>query len=490
MSDELASIVLAAPGVVGTFFRGTNGHVAYRYVSPQSREVFGLPPADIIADARVFFRRLGRDHLEKLNESLLRSARELSLLIAEFPFEHPQKDVVWIEAQATPVQGADGSILWHGYASDITSRKRVELELAQIAQRLQATIDASQDAVVTVNASGMVQSVNSAGAVLFGYGAEEIVGKGIDALLEIPFDGIKFDPGNFTDCARRERMETLGKRKNGEFFPGELTLSEARIDSRRVFVAFVKDLTRQRMIEQKMEELHRNRVEAMGGMAAALAHELNQPLAANATYLRVARRLVENARLGDQGAEIIDVLAKAAAQTLRAGRIVASLRDLMRGDEPDKTNASVHEIIREAYQQFVSDNPGREIAINLDLHALRDQVVADRSQLKHVVANLIRNAVEAMQDAERRELVIRTGNLDERTICIDVTDTGCGLPDFSDIGWFEPFTTTKAKGMGVGLSISRSIVEAHYGKIWAKPNAGGGSIFSFTLPLRDPDVNT
>lgn len=481
-SEQLASVALATPGVVGAFYVAPNGRVAFRYVSPKARTVFGLEPEDICADAGVFFKRLAPEHLDILNEGLFRSARDLSLWVVEFPFHHPEKGFVWMEAQAAPVREASGLTVWHGYVSDVTERKRVELSLAETAARLQATIDAAQDAVLTMNANLRIQTINRAGVLMFGYSAGEIAGKSIEELLA------SSEKAPDADGRAGERCEVQGRRGNGELFPAEMTVSETIFEGRSLLVAFIKDLTERRKIERQIEELHRSRLDAMGGMAAALAHEINQPLAANATYLRVAQRLLEKSPQAPDAA-LFEILEKATAQTLRAGRVVTSLKDLVRGGEPDKTLLHVHDVVREAAAGANEECQRAGVKVELKCEAACDKVVADRLQLRQALASLIRNATEAMQSTPRRELIVATANPGDDTIVIYVIDSGCGLPESSEAGFFEPFQTTKPKGMGVGLSISRSIVEAHYGRIWATPNAGGGAVFSFSLPLLDSDVD-
>lgn len=482
VSEQLASVALATPGVVGAFYIAANGRVAYRYVSPKAKAVFGIDPDEICADAGVFFKRLDRDHLGHINEGLFRSARDLSMWVVEFPFDHPEKGPIWMEAQAAPLREASGLVVWHGYASDVTARKRVELSLAETAARLQATIDAAQDAVLTMDAEGRIQTINRAGVLMFGYSAEEIAGKSLEELLasdDRPRDG---------DGRAPARCEVRGRRVSGELFPAEMTVSETLFEDRSLLVAFIKDLTERRKIEQQLEELHRSQLEAMGGMAAALAHEINQPLAAVSAYLRVAQRLL--VKSADGGAQsLLDILEKAIAQTLRAGRIVTSLKDLVRGTEPDKTLLGVHEVIHEAAAIAREDCARAGVELELRCDAACDRVVADRSQLRQAIANLMQNATEAMQATQRRELTIVTRNADDHTIIVDVIDSGRGLPGPSDSRFFEPFRTTKPKGMGVGLPISRSIIEAHYGRIWATPNAEGGAVFSFSLPLQSSDVD-
>lgn len=483
-SEQLASVALAAPGVICAFYLDRKGHVAYRYVSPKAKSVFGLDPDDIRADAGVFFKRLNPGDLDTLNASLFRSARELSLCVVEFLFEHPEKGAIWIEAQAAPVREPGGLVVWHGYASDVTPRKRSELSLAESAARLQATIDAAQDAVLTMDLTGRIQSVNRAGAVMFGYRPDEIVAMNIGEMIALDADAAA---EWMTAATAGETREIRGRRMNDGDFPAELALSETTFEGKTLRLAFIKDLSERRRIERQIEELHRSRLDAMSGMASALAHEINQPLTANAAYLRVARRLLEKSPQAD--AAIVDVLDKAAAQTLRAGRMVTSLKDLARRGEPDKALVGMHGVMKEAFDAVREECESSGIQITMKRQARRDQIVADRTQLKQALANLIRNATEAMQSDGPRELVIATSNPGDNTIRVDVIDSGSRPPESCDGGYYEQFATTRAKSMGVGLSISRSIVEAHHGRIWAAPKADGGAAFSFALPLQDSDAD-
>ncbi len=493
MSEELANVALAAPGVLGVFFLGPNGHVAYRYVSPKSEAIFGLAADAICADPALLFKRLHKTDLDALNAKLFQSAQDMTPYIVEFRFDHPKKGLVWLEAQAAPVRDPQTGVLWYGYASDITARKLSELTLAETAALLQATIDGAQDAIMTMDGKGYIQSVNSASAAMFDSAAEAMIGSMIESIVESAnlselLAGAWSNAHRDRAAGAAERITARGLRRDRSSFPVELSLSDVKFDGCRLLVVFIKDLSRQRMIEKRVEELRHNRLDAMGGMAATLAHEINQPLAATATYLKVARRMLEKSSEGEDQ-EVMDVLDKAAVQTLRAGRIVTSLRDLMQRGEPDKTLVQVNGLIRETCDSIHGEGRASGIKIQLAFEARRDQVVADRAQLRQVLGNLIRNAIDAMSSAEKRELLVSTDNPDEATIRIEVRDSGCGLGTFAQEDCFEPFTSTKAKGLGIGLSISRSIIEAHYGRIWAKSNTNGGTVFSFTLPLQDTDVD-
>ncbi|WP_330083247.1 ATP-binding protein [Methylocystis iwaonis] len=349
-------------------------------------------------------------------------------------------------------------------------------------------IDAAQDAVLIMDGEGRILSANRAGAAMFAYPADEIIGATAQTLFDLPA-GLKSPLiGRAPGLNMTERTAIKGRRKNGARFPAELTLEEMDFDGNRLFVAIVTDVTDRRNMEREVDAQHASRLDAIGALAAALAHEINQPLAASATYMRVARRLLQKSEL--DCSNVLAVLDKATAQTLRAGRIVLNLKDLVRREEPDKTLLSMHALISAAREAFLSDGAPAGFVIDLSCAAKNDRILADRAQLGQVFASLMHNANEAMQLNEIAQLLIATSNPDDKTIRVDVADRGCGLPDSSEEGCFDLFTTTKVRGMGVGLSISKSIIEAHDGRIWAMPNAGGGAVFSFTLPLQDSGLDS
>jgi C4-dicarboxylate-specific signal transduction histidine kinase len=219
---------------------------------------------------------------------------------------------------------------------------------------------------------------------------------------------------------------------------------------------------------------------AMGGLAAGLAHELNQPLAAAVTYLQTAQLLL-GMPTESQSNTVEETVGRAVDEIMRAGQIIKRLRELVTNGEPDKTFLNLHDFINEV-PELAMQRDGK-IGVRLRLNAENDNVLADRVQIKQVLANLIRNATEAMTPSTERMLSVSTSLFEPGMIQVDIADTGAGFQPGIRERLFEPFQTTKSSGMGIGLSISRMIVEAHYGKIWAEPNPEGGAIFSFTLPL-------
>jgi C4-dicarboxylate-specific signal transduction histidine kinase len=261
----------------------------------------------------------------------------------------------------------------------------------------------------------------------------------------------------------------------------ELNVSEIHYGGERLFIGFVRDLSERRRFEARLDKLHKNRLSTMAGLATGLAHELNQPLAAASTYLQAARR--QFGAGPEQNSSSVDAALGAAVDQLqRAGGIIHRLRAFISRNEPDMIVQSLHAVIWEAYDLALADLKAANTEIVLHLDASDDFVLADRVQIQQVLVNLIRNAREAMINSDHRFLTIST-EVKRDVVQTEVADTGHGLPDSINADLFEPFTTSTSGGMGVGLSISRSIIQAHHGQLLAQPNPGGGAIFTFTLPL-------
>ncbi|UCF39776.1 MAG: PAS domain S-box protein [Gemmatimonadota bacterium] len=237
--------------------------------------------------------------------------------------------------------------------------------------------------------------------------------------------------------------------------------------------------------EQELRErfTHLSRVSTMGEMATSIAHEVNQPLTAIATYAQACRRLIERGELG--GDETLGVLQRIGEEAIRAGGIIHRLKDLVRKRESRRTERDINELVGDVEQLAAVDTRLHDTQLRLELADHLPSVIADGVQLQQVILNLIRNGIDAMEETEpeRREILLRTSLRDGREVEVSVTDRGCGLPVGLGEELFKPFFTTKSSGLGMGLSISRSIVSSHGGRMWYTEHGEGGTTFHFTVPV-------
>ncbi|WP_400769138.1 PAS domain S-box protein [Methylosinus sporium] len=435
-----------------------------------------------------------RDEILGRRLSILHSAEsqeELGALVAQGvvkrhePRRRRDGSVFPAEELIAPLR--DDSDNLYGYAvmlSDLSERSRAEQERRASEARLRAIVEGAVDAIVIIDGEGVIHAVNSAATRLFGHEATEAIGRPVDILFPEPFHDPRFATLGADGAApTAAEPERIGRHKDGSLFPLELSVSEAGHDGERLLVLFLRDLTERRRAEAQMRKLRSDRLDLMAQMAANVAHEINQPLSAISTYLSAARRVLRRAE--SASADLEPILDSAVAQVTRAAQIISHLRGFVTRAEPDKTQQRLHDIIRDACAFTDMARNHVKVVTTLDLAATDDAVIVDRVQIRQVLVNLKRNALEAMQGAEKRELVISTRLDESGMIRTDIVDTGAGLAEEMANELFEPFTSTKKHGLGVGLAVSRAIVEAHYGKLWAEQNPGGGARLSFTLPLAD-----
>lgn len=381
-------------------------------------------------------------------------------------------------------------------AGEFHSLQDVERALRDSEAHLRSVLETVPDAIIVIDDRGLIQSFSPAAERLFGYPARDVTGQNVKMLMPQPY---RDEHDGYLERYRRtgERRiigigrVVLGRRADGSTFPMELAVGEINLEGRRMFTGFVRDITerqvaRERLQDLQSELLRASRLSAMGQMASALAHELNQPLTAIINYVQATRRMVGNPNIArDRLDETMD---KAVMQANRAGQIIHRMRQFLTKGETERQPESINKVLEEASALALVGAKESGVVVRMELGTDLPQVVVDRIQIQQVILNLIRNGIEAMQGVTRRELLIATGTADSDMVQVTITDSGPGLAPEVAEQLFQPFVTTKEKGMGLGLSICRSIIDSHGGKIWAKPNPAAGVTFAFTLPATDASI--
>jgi len=394
----------------------------------------------------------------------------------------------WFRLLATPrTPGqANGAVVVH---TDVSDAHRARADHEEREALLRSILETVPDAMVVIDTRGIVQSFSTAAERLFGYRADEVVGQNVRLLMPSPYreahDGYL---ARYQATGERRIIGigrvVVGMRKDGSTFPMELSVGEVNRNGSSLFTGFVRDLTDRRATEARLQDLqaellHVSRLRSMGQMAAALAHELNQPLTATAMYLRGAQLLLRRPEARELG-RVREAIRLALQQTQRGGDIIRRLRDFVTRGAVRQSPESVTRLIEEASALALVGAKERGIKVMMNFGAELPAALVDRVQVQQVLLNLLRNAIEAMDESEVRELTVATAAADG-LIRVSIADTGSGIaPEVAPL-LFQPFVTTKANGMGIGLSVCRTIVEAHNGRLWVEPNPAGGSIFHFTV---------
>ncbi|WP_372786198.1 sensor histidine kinase [Phenylobacterium sp.] len=371
----------------------------------------------------------------------------------------------------------------------VAKQARTQAIQAEREAILRASLDAVADASVVIDDAGIIVSFSHAAELLFGWASADIVGRDVRVLMPAPHTDAhdKYVQRYLQTGERRvigSSRQVVGRRRDGSELPMELRIGEVRIGPRRYFIGVVRDLTTIRDAERRSDELHAQLTQiwslnSMGEMASVLAHELNQPLSAVANYLRAARTLIANLEIDDD--DLLDAVSRAGDQAVRAGEIIRTMRDLATRGGTEQKPESLSGILGEI--EFIINLMVRDAGARIfyNLYNGADTVLADRIQIQQLVVNLVRNAIDAVAKFPDREIRISTRPEADGKLLTTVEDSGPGVDPTVMGRVFQPLASTKATGMGLGLSICRAIVENHGGRIWVEPSPLGGAAFSFVL---------
>ncbi|QZH75416.1 MAG: PAS domain S-box protein [Erythrobacter sp.] len=402
---------------------------------------------------------------------------------------HARKDGSTFRANCSvcPLVNESGTIVGYGsIVHDDTADNFLHSQMAAREAHLRSILETAPDGMITIDEHGIIQWFSTAAERLFGYTADEVVGRNVAILMPEP-DAHLHDGFLERYLATGERRvigaarQVVGRRKDGSLFPHEMFVGEAVVGKRRIFTGFVRDLTAREEADQHLREmqselLHISRIATAGTMATAMAHEINQPLTAIANYVQSAAAMIH----GRPGDELLrSALEEAGREAIRAGAIIQRLRDFVSRGELARTAEPIRHLLTEACTFASIGGVSTSLGCRIDAPASLPAVFVDRVQIQQVLINLIRNAKEAMDD---KGTIHITARQDGDFVCVNVRDTGPGLPATLINSVFDPFVSTKATGMGLGLAICRTIIEAHGGKLWCSNASEGGAEFRFTIP--------
>ena len=373
-------------------------------------------------------------------------------------------------------------------AADLAS----ELQIGE--ERFRRVVEAAPSAMIMVNQEGQITLANQQAEKTFGYPREELLGRPIEMLvperLRSGHQGFRHD--YLCDPQARPMgagRELFGRRKDGSEVPVEIGLSPIHTSKGLLVLASIVDITERKLAEleaarQRHDLAHLARVTALGELSSSLAHELTHPLTAILSNAQAAQRFLADDNVDLD--EVREILNDIVTQDQRAGEVIHSLRLLLKKGELQEhcDDVDLNEVIRDVVNLMRSDLINRNVTLDTDLAQKLPAVTGDRVQLQQVLLNLALNGCEAMADynsSERRLLI--ASQWENGAVRVSVTDRGSGIPEEKMQQVFERFFTTKKEGMGLGLSVCRTIIDAHRGKIWATNNAGCGATFHFSLPI-------
>ena len=390
-----------------------------------------------------------------------------------------------------------GTGLWwrQQYARFLADHYRGEMERRGLVQHFDYLARYANDMILLMDAEGRIIEANAKAMSAYGYTREELLSLEVSALS---------DPATREDIAEQMQKikrsdglvyETMHLRKDKSRFPVEVSSRLMEIEGHRFLQSIIRDVSERKRAEelakQRQAELaHVSRLTTVSEMASGLAHELSQPLTAIANYCDAALDLLHAD--SEPPERLVYAVQQALGQTQRAGDIVQHLREFMRKSATEKTWIDLNTLIRETVAFITPEARGNMVTVNLALTDDLPRLWLDKIEIEQVLVNLLHNSIEAMDQADSaaRQLTITTHLPTEDTVQVTVQDTGPGLhPDMLKY-IFKPFQTTKTNGIGLGLAISHSIIEAHRGRLWTVPNADQGAIFHFTLPIPHQPAST
>jgi two-component system sensor kinase FixL len=488
------------PGMAYQAFNRTNWPMIF--VSEGSMLLTGYSKKQFEKQNILWGKLIHPDDYERVCRTINQALKTKHLFELEYRIITKNNDVRLVWERGEPVSSIiNDEFIIEGFITDITSIKQAEVDLLQSYAFSQAIVNSVVEAVITINNKGLILSFNDAAQKMFGYTFSEVKDKNVKILIPQSYNEhhdqylAQYKRTNKTHIIGTGR-ELVAKRKDGTTFPIHLSVSEIPNHEEKMYVELIRDITQQRVLEDEasshIEQMaHADRLNALGEMAAGIAHEINQPLTAISLFSQTAKNFCEIGKF-ERLPELFD---KISQQSLRAGSVLERVQMMTRQGDRSKEVIDSNILIDEVKKLAESEARLRDINIQLLPCHQKKNVFVDRVQIQQVILNLLRNGMEAMQSIDCRngaiiKLQIKLQIKVKADNCIEilVIDTGCGIPNSMIDNLFTPFSTTKKNGTGIGLSISKSIVEEHGGHIHFSENKPAGAIFYFTLPIHEEGI--
>ncbi len=483
---QLHTLFDALPALV------TEVDVGYRirFVNHGYRDWFGLDPEAQIR--RHLAEVIGKRAFSLLQPRFVQAlAGEIAVHHGEVPYKHG--GTRFIHGTYVPSHSDNGRVDgFYILSVDLTEQHRLREQLEEETLRSRTIIDHSIDGVVTIDESGIIQSFNPAAERLFGYRADEVIGRNVARLM--PEEQGRRHGGFMRAYAETGQAkiigtgrEVIGRHTDGHHLDLQLTVAEF-IDGQRYFVGFFHDISQRKQAEREAREhlaelAHVTRLNALNEVTSGLAHEISQPLMAISTLAEAGRMMLDKPEVDVDA--ILPVFTQIARQGQRAGEIIGQLRAFLRKDHSEQVEAHQPEqLIRNVLALLNHELEAARVKVRLDIADIQVCCMANGVQIEQVLFNLIKNAIDAMRSADcDRILKVSCSHSGEDDLCrFVIADAGPGIPEEDMERLFHPFYTTKEQGLGQGLSICRSIIHRHGGSIRVRNRRQGGAVFEFTVP--------
>jgi PAS domain S-box-containing protein len=464
---------------------GRNAFSGEMYWSEETYKIYELDRS-VKPTMEFVFQRVHPDDRDLLRQTIDRSIHEKEDFSVDYRLLRPDGSVKYLHVVARAMQASSGDVEFVGTVTDVTERKQAE-------QKFRGLLESAPDGTIVMNRQGRIVLVNAQVEKMFGYQRDELLGQEIEILVPERFRGRH--PQHRKEFFAQPRVRPMGqglglygRRRDGTEFPVEISLSPLETEEGTLVSGAVRDVTERTRAEEALRQAkadlaHMNRVATVGELTASVAHEVNQPIAAAITDANTCMRWItrDQPNLEEARAAAMRVVKDAT----RAAEIISRVRRLFNKGTSEQELFDVNEIIGEMIVLLRSEAIRYKVFVRTELTADLPQVMGDRVQLQQVLMNLMINGIDAMKDVDgARELAIRSQRAEQEKLLVSVSDTGVGLPTQQADQIFDAFFTTKRHGTGMGLRISRSIVESHGGRLWAAPNSPRGANFYFTLSAK------